>query len=239
MYKLFRLSTMLPMKNKTPLHALLLLLVAILGCTGCINNPKISDPRPSNNEAANATTVEDPLPDDLINGVQNTVLKGFLSKFKKGQLGIDNPIDVSGCWPNQTQDYTGLQIAALAGELEVLKCLLKAGADPNAKTKSGETALYLVACSGKVEAVKVLIDTKGVDINLQDGSDLTPLHAAMMSNAAGHECKQEIVRLLAQHKGIDFTKTDWRGWTPLKLAQQRDWLGGGLVDILKENGAQS
>jgi hypothetical protein len=200
----------------------------------------VEDPLPvehTDDAKADSTAVEDPLPDDLIDGVRCTVLKEFLSKLKRGLLKIDDPIDVKGFWPNATQDYTGLQIAAKLRELEVLKGLLKAGADPNARNNMGETALHLAVGLTETEVVEVLIDAKGVDINQQDNSGFTPLHIAVLKSARLLS-REKVVRLLAQHKDIDFTKKDRRGCTPLRLAEDSFFMRN-FVDILKENGAQS
>ena len=239
------------MTNKTPSLTLLLLVAVLLGYTSCISpnrETSTSSGAKTNTDdvvvehtddaKADSTAVEDPLPDDLIDGVRCTVLKEFLSKLKRGLLKIDDPIDVKGFWPNATQDYTGLQIAARLRELEVLKGLLKAGADPNARNNMGETALHLAVGLTETEVVEVLIDAKGVDINQQDNSGFTPLHIAVFKSAPLLSRGEKVVRLLAQHKDIDFTKKDRRGCTPLRLAEDSFFMRN-FVDILKENGAQS
>src|SRR2546425_2402537 len=54
---------------------------------------------------------------------------------------------------------TPLFLAAMNGSAAMIETLLKAGADPNAAVLShGETALMMAARTGKLEAVKVLLD---------------------------------------------------------------------------------
>src|SRR5262245_2850664 len=55
-------------------------------------------------------------------------------------------------------DYTPLSIAAKTGGSGVIDLLLKAGADVNAATPAGTTALMLAAGSGIPDAVKMLLD---------------------------------------------------------------------------------
>jgi len=52
--------------------------------------------------------------------------------------------------------------------------LLEAGADPDAKTPAGDSALHLAAFAGKLEIVRALV-VGGADINLPDGNGKTAL----------------------------------------------------------------
>jgi ankyrin repeat protein len=57
--------------------------------------------------------------------------------------------------------------AAANGDLELVRALLKAGADPNFRTTDGETPLMAAARSGKVDVAKVLL-AAGADINAKE-----------------------------------------------------------------------
>jgi hypothetical protein len=60
-----------------------------------------------------------------------------------------------------------LLAAARKSEVEALKALLAKGADVNAKTAYGATALSYAADKGHVEVVKLLLD-RGADVNVKD-----------------------------------------------------------------------
>src|SRR5215831_1865744 len=60
-----------------------------------------------------------------------------------------------------------LHWAVRADELEIARLLLRAGADPNAQTRLGVTALYLAAQNGDADMVKSLL-AAGADANQVD-----------------------------------------------------------------------
>jgi rhomboid protease GluP len=85
-----------------------------------------------------------------------------------------------------------LMLMAMNGDTEMVKTLIDAGHDVNAKEKeSGTTALMWAALAGHTETVKVLIDT-GADVNAEsEGGDTALTFAA----SEGHT---EIVEILKQ-----------------------------------------
>jgi len=58
--------------------------------------------------------------------------------------------------------------------VDAVKLLLEAGADPDAKTPAGDSALHLAAFAGKLAIVRALVEG-GADINLKDGAGKTAL----------------------------------------------------------------
>jgi len=58
--------------------------------------------------------------------------------------------------------------------IDAVKLLLEAGADPDAKTPDGDTALHLAAFAGKLDIVRTLIEG-GADINVKDAAGKTAL----------------------------------------------------------------
>ena len=66
-----------------------------------------------------------------------------------------------------------LHEAARKGNVEIVKMLLKEGADVNARDKYGRTALYVAAWRGHVEIVKMLLK-EGADVNAADNDGNTP-----------------------------------------------------------------
>lgn len=124
-------------------------------------------------------------------------------------------------------DFTGqtpFLTAALAGDVSVMKLLLKHGADPNIPTFSGTTAL--MAASGVnwvfdqtydegqpalLEAVKLCVEL-GMDINAVNSMGLTALHGA------ANRGSDEIIRYLVQ-QGARVDAKDAEGRTPLVWAE--------------------
>jgi hypothetical protein len=95
-----------------------------------------------------------------------------------------------------------LTIAALRGHCKVALLLLDGGADVNARTGEGETALHWAAGNGATEMVQLLLD-RGAWVNVQDDNHgHTALHLA--GNGQG-EAHRECVRLLVGKGGADTT----------------------------------
>ncbi len=81
--------------------------------------------------------------------------------------------------------WTALQIAAVAGKLDVMEILLSSGANVNEKAKTGETALHIAIRLRNSTIVKILIqydaDLNALAIHTyktNQGLDGTPLHWA-------------------------------------------------------------
>ena len=55
--------------------------------------------------------------------------------------------------------YTAQQIAACEGHLDVVRCLIEADADINAKSNTGMTPLHCASWFGNVEVVRFLIES--------------------------------------------------------------------------------
>lgn len=60
--------------------------------------------------------------------------------------------------PLRPQCWTKLHELADAGDTDGVRALLKAGADPNAKTRSQRAPLHLAACRGHVEVIRALVE---------------------------------------------------------------------------------
>ena len=72
--------------------------------------------------------------------------------------------------------------ASLNGDTEKVKALLDTGAQVNAKTESGLTALMYAADSGHADTAQVLL-SRGANVNAKDKDDITVLILAV---AMGH-----------------------------------------------------
>jgi ankyrin repeat protein len=91
-----------------------------------------------------------------------------------------------GVDPNAASSGMGrsaLAYAAFYKRAEVMEVLLAAGADPNARSKLGQTALHEVlnapGPSRKLEMVKLLL-AHGADVNAKDNIGMTPLALAKL-----------------------------------------------------------
>ena len=141
----------------------------------------------------------------------------------------------NGADVNEVSETTGtrpLHYAAQNRRLEIVAELLKAGADPNARTETRTwlrdrgTALHHAADGGNVEIVIALLRA-GADPNAKDGAGWTPLHYAAFD---GHA--QIVTRLL--DAGADPKATDGRGRTPLMINDQfHKRLSGSVHERLK------
>ncbi|XP_037037864.1 putative ankyrin repeat protein RF_0381 isoform X2 [Bradysia coprophila] len=100
--------------------------------------------------------------------------------------------------------------AALDDTPDLVKFLLKEGANINATDEDGKTALMKASNNGRYETVKFLIDNEA-DVNAKDTNGKTPLmFAAAFDNS-------KIVRLLVDN-GANINATDNSGWSTLIYA---------------------
>ena len=103
-----------------------------------------------------------------------------------------------------------LTSAVMAANIDMVARLLQAGADPNALSASGDTALHLasVALAGNVEQAAGLLLKAGADPTLPNRAGFTPLTMAAKRRDI------EVMRVLLDH-GADVNATDRAGRTAL------------------------
>ncbi len=121
---------------------------------------------------------------------------------------------------------TPLMLAAAFGTPDAVRFLLDAGADVNARSKSGVTALHWGAT--EPAKVRLLLDAKA-DVNAVSQLGRTPLIVAAAAAGTG-----EVVRLLVA-RGADVNATDASGITPLIAAAAVDDLE--VAQLLLVHGA--
>ena len=122
-----------------------------------------------------------------------------------------------------------LVVAALAGNLDAVAALLAEGAEIDAVTGKGLTALHAAAYAGQGPLVELLLGA-GAAVNRKNNPfGVTPLHMAAEENHLA------IVEVLLQ-SGADPSATEMNGYTPATRAGWREhW---DVVRVLREAGAE-
>jgi ankyrin repeat protein len=115
----------------------------------------------------------------------------------------------AGAEPNiffESNGSTPLQIASIRQHTDVVKILLKYGANPNIPNMNGLTALDHACHACNLNGGTDIIDTLlayGADINHQDASGFTVLHRAIMFN------NKPLVHIFINHGADPLIKTNY------------------------------
>ena len=141
------------------------------------------------------------------------------------ELGVNRRPGDTGVFTNIGS--TPFVTAAKHGQIEIMRMLLDAGADPFLTAQAGENALMSAAGIGRpqpsnvtyhlwkeadqLEAVRIALEL-GLDINAKNEWGLTALHGAAYTDDA------RVVEFLAAH-GASLNPLDWQNQTPLRIAQ--------------------
>jgi ankyrin repeat protein len=124
-----------------------------------------------------------------------------------------------------------LGLAVSQGHVDTMKLLLNhPDIDPNFVEGDSRTALMVsMRTLAGPEAVKLLLDQEGIDVNIRNNWGLTALCEASVISC----CKDiETTKLLLERKDIDINLPDNYGWTPLFWACHHRCVA--LVDLLLE-----
>ncbi|MEN3340932.1 MAG: uncharacterized protein V7644_336 [Actinomycetota bacterium] len=134
-----------------------------------------------------------------------------LDPFDRILLGEAGDLPAPDAW---TPDgFTGLHLAAFAGNLAAAQRLLDAGADPNVLATAPfaqVTPLGTAAFAGANDVARILL-RHGADPELTSDQGATPLHSAAANGNRG------LVELLLAHGADRHARTD-KGETPADVA---------------------
>jgi ankyrin repeat protein len=159
----------------------------------------------------------------LNDSLRDAVRKGDVEKVGAALANKADP----NLFGKYSKNESVLMTATRAGNLEIVKLLLKYGANPNRGTFTGSfpellgaTALFYAAGNGNVEIAKALIDG-GANVNVRTKGGFTPLMEAAQAGS------YEVAKLLIE-RGADPNAKDAKGQTALTLAS-----GGRQSEIQK------
>ena len=126
-----------------------------------------------------------------------------------------------------TEGYSPLTsgVAKYARKLKIIKALIAAKFDVNAKNFRKETALHHAAQSGYIKIVQELVKS-GAELNVKDVKGNTPLHLAIL-RANKFKAAEELIKA-----GADVNAKNYNGDTLLHLAveKKRDAIAILLVE---------
>lgn len=95
---------------------------------------------------------------------------------------LDHGVDVN--FQDEQYGASALHAAAQGGREEIVKLLLKRGADVNLKSKEGNTPLMAAAYNHHESVVRILV-TAGAEVNIQNQADETALSLAREERQEG------------------------------------------------------
>lgn len=124
---------------------------------------------------------------------------------------------------------TALHEAVRNGKIDTAILLIKAGADPNTRDASGNTALHLVMPKASRSQLFSELLIAGAKPNIKDNYGETPFHIAVRIGMDDNILKQLI------DAGTDTNERNKKGQTPLILAIERNQIQ--QVNFLIRNGA--
>ncbi|AVP87645.1 hypothetical protein phytr_7050 [Candidatus Phycorickettsia trachydisci] len=123
------------------------------------------------------------------------------------------------CAENKDGTLSLVHTAAINGEVEVMRMLLDANVDKEARSINGGTPLHYAAIEGHVEVVKMLLDANA-DKDARDDKSATPLHCAAKGGNV------EVLKILLD-ANADKNARDDKSATPLHYAAR-----GGNVEVV-------
>ena len=125
--------------------------------------------------------------------------------------------------------WTPIYRAIIANNINVLKDLLKFGANPNLQNNIGETPLYLCVDIDNYDAILILLE-KNADCNISKKDGTSPLHLATKKK------KEKFIKILLEHGANPNLINKLYSQTPMHLAIKNK-IGEDILLQFKKNGA--
>src|SRR5438105_7356433 len=138
----------------------------------------------------------------------NLVKQNNLEELHRDLEDYPNAVNIR----DYLNDDTALHIATKSGEgdIDIVKELIRFGADVNAKNKNGHTPLKYAVEQNQKEIVVYLLDA-GANTEIKDDSGRTPLFIA------SSQLDIPLIDILVS-RGANVNKKDKQGYTPLHVA---------------------
>lgn len=134
-------------------------------------------------------------------------------------------------------------VAARANQVEVMRALIAAGADPKLKAQDGSTLLMAAVGSARVAAVKFAYEYDN-DVKVVTSSGSTLMHASVSGTAQGGTLEAqericEVIRFIAE-KGAPLDEKNAQGRTPIDVADVLpiDKAVELMTDLILKSGAK-
>ncbi|XP_053209644.1 death-associated protein kinase 1-like isoform X2 [Panonychus citri] len=163
---------------------------------------------------------------------ENFVLAALFGAVEEGNLnGLQELVNMSKIDINQanTHGETVVHVAAGLGQLEILKFLIKKGADFTLVDNHGDSAIYWAARQGHTQIIRYLYE-KGLDVDSKNKAGETAVHVAARYGHA--DAIEQLCKC-----GANVNVADDHGETALHIAV---WHGfPRIVHVLGEVGAQA
>ncbi|UCF20540.1 MAG: serine hydrolase [Gemmatimonadota bacterium] len=131
------------------------------------------------------------------------------------------------CGQESPTPSVNIHLAALQGNIEVIRQHLEAGSDLNERDAYGSTPLIVAAAFGRTEVVKVLIEA-GADPNSKNNGGATALHTAAFL------CRTDIVKALLDNGANKYLRDNY-GNTPAEAVADPFDAVKDIYDAFSEN----
>uniref|UniRef100_A0A182LVT8 VPS9 domain-containing protein n=1 Tax=Anopheles culicifacies TaxID=139723 RepID=A0A182LVT8_9DIPT len=125
------------------------------------------------------------------------------------------------------EGYTALHVAAMHGNVEMVRVLLEHKVNPTIRLKSGATALHLATRERRLRIVRMLLSrcTAGDIVDLKDSRGDTPLHYAVEQN------NLQLVQMLLD-ADADRSIRNLQGKRPIDIAKSNLYFN--VVNLLEQ-----